>query len=108
MDETRFFVDLGILFLAALGGAAVAQLLRQPLIVGYVLAGIVVGPFTPGPTIADSHFVSLFAEVGVILLAKVGMDHGIVTRPVYDAILGTSLVTILMNALTFRHYRLPA
>jgi CPA2 family monovalent cation:H+ antiporter-2 len=42
------------------------------------------------------------------ILAKVGMEHGIVTRPVYDAILGTSLVTILMNALTFRHYRLPA
>jgi hypothetical protein len=34
MDETRFFLDLGILFLAALGGAAAAQLVRQPLIVG--------------------------------------------------------------------------
>ena len=78
MDETRFFVDLGILFLAALGGAAAAQLLRQPLIVGYVLAGIVVGPFTPGPTIADSHFVSLFAEIGVILLMfSIGMEFSL-------------------------------
>lgn len=53
MHETRFFLDFGLLFLAAAGGAAVAQLLRQPLIVGYVAAGIVVGPFTrdpPSPT----------------------------------------------------------
>ena len=36
------------------------------------------------------------------LLGKAGLEHGVVTRTVYDAILGTSLVTILINALTFR------
>jgi CPA2 family monovalent cation:H+ antiporter-2 len=102
MDETRFFVDLGILFLAALGGAALAQLLRQPLIVGYVLAGIVVGPFTPGPTIADSHFVGLFAEVGVILLMfSIGMEFSLgallaVGRvALIGAPVGIALVTLL-------------
>lgn len=30
------------------------------------------------------------------------------TRPVYDAILGTSLATILITALIFPHYRTPA
>jgi CPA2 family monovalent cation:H+ antiporter-2 len=68
VDETRFLADLGLLFLAAFGGAAVAQLLRQPLIVGYVLGGIVVGPFTPGPTIENVHTFEQFAEIGVILL----------------------------------------
>src|SRR5262249_2320247 len=33
-----------------------------------VLGGILIGPFTPGPTISDLHFLELLAEVGVILL----------------------------------------
>ena len=78
MHETRFFLDYGLLFLAAAGGAAVAQLLRQPLIVGYVAAGIVVGPFTPGPTIADPHPFEQFAELGVILLMfSIGVEFSL-------------------------------
>lgn len=68
MNENEFFIDLGLLFIAALGGAILAQLLRQPLIVGYVVAGMVIGPFTPGPTIANPHPFEQFAEIGVILL----------------------------------------
>src|SRR3989304_5358576 len=49
MDEPQLFVDLGLLLLAALGGGLLAQVLRQPLIVGDVLAGILVGPFPPRP-----------------------------------------------------------
>ena len=78
MHETRFFLDFGLLFLAAAGGAAVAQLLRQPLIVGYVAAGIVVGPFTPGPTIADPHPFEQVAELGVILLMfSIGVEFSL-------------------------------
>src|SRR5690606_11832870 len=40
---------------------------RLPPIVGYLLAGIVVGPFTPGVT-ADAGLASELAEIGVILL----------------------------------------
>jgi len=49
--ETRFITDLGLLFLAALGGGLLAQAVHQPLIVGYILAGVLIGPFTPGPTL---------------------------------------------------------
>jgi monovalent cation:H+ antiporter-2, CPA2 family len=78
VHETRFFLDFGLLFLAAAGGAAVAQLLRQPLIVGYVAAGILVGPFTPGPTIADPHPFEQFAELGVILLMfSIGIEFSL-------------------------------
>ena len=38
------------------------------------------------------------------ILGKVGLDHGLVARPVYEAILATSLVTILLNALVFRRH----
>ena len=54
---------LGLAFL--FGFAAVR--LRLPPLVGYLVAGIVVGPFTPG-YVADSGLASQLAEVGVILL----------------------------------------
>jgi CPA2 family monovalent cation:H+ antiporter-2 len=43
------------------------QRLRLSPIVGYLLAGVLVGPFTPG-FVADSHIAEQFAELGVILL----------------------------------------
>ncbi len=52
---------------AALGLGFVAQRLHIAPIVGYVLAGILVGPFTPG-FVADRHVAEQFAEIGVILL----------------------------------------
>ena len=54
------------LTVAFLLGAA-AWKLRLPLIVGYLAAGIAVGPFTPG-YVADASIAIQLAEVGVILL----------------------------------------
>lgn len=45
----------------------VAQRLRLPLIAGYLMAGIVIGPFTPG-YVADQALAMELAELGVILL----------------------------------------
>jgi CPA2 family monovalent cation:H+ antiporter-2 len=65
--------DLGVLmtFAAGLAGALVlgylAHRLRLSPIVGYLLAGVVVGPFTPG-YVADRDVAQRFAEIGVILL----------------------------------------
>ncbi len=56
---------------AALGLALVAGLLavklRLPAIVGYLLAGVVIGPFTPG-YVADASIADQLAEIGVMLL----------------------------------------
>jgi CPA2 family monovalent cation:H+ antiporter-2 len=48
-------------------GGLLAVRLRLPPLVGYLLAGIVVGPFTPG-FVADAHLAPQLAEIGVILL----------------------------------------
>jgi CPA2 family monovalent cation:H+ antiporter-2 len=47
--------------------AAVAHRLKLPPLVGYLLAGIVIGPFTPG-YVADQNLAAQLAEIGVILL----------------------------------------
>jgi CPA2 family monovalent cation:H+ antiporter-2 len=65
--------DTELIFTLALGfglafvlGLAAARL-RLPPLVGYLLAGVVIGPFTPGVT-ADAGLAAQLAEVGVILL----------------------------------------
>jgi monovalent cation:H+ antiporter-2, CPA2 family len=55
----------GIVVAFALG--AVAQRIRLSPLVGYLLAGVLVGPFTPG-FVADQDLASQLAEIGVILL----------------------------------------
>ncbi|MDD3650823.1 YbaL family putative K(+) efflux transporter [Immundisolibacter sp.] len=56
---------IGLVF-AFIGGFAVSKL-RLPPLVGYLLAGVAVGPFTPG-FVADQQLASELAEIGVILL----------------------------------------
>ncbi len=96
--ETTFYRDLAYVFGAALLGGALARLLRQPLIVGYVLGGILIGPFTPGPTISEIHQFEVLAEIGVILLMySIGLEFSF--RELLDvkwvAILGAPLGILL-------------
>jgi monovalent cation:H+ antiporter-2, CPA2 family len=56
-------IGLGLAFVAGL----VARRLGLPPIVGYLLAGVAVGPFTPG-FVADPTLATELAEIGVVLL----------------------------------------
>jgi CPA2 family monovalent cation:H+ antiporter-2 len=60
--------DLVLVVLAGLAGGLVAHRLGQPLLIGYILGGLAVGPHLPGPTVSDIHNVELLAEIGVALL----------------------------------------
>ena len=65
--ELRFILDLGVAVALALVGGMLAVRLRQPPIVGYLVAGVVIGPFTPG-FVGDATQISELAELGVVLL----------------------------------------
>jgi monovalent cation:H+ antiporter-2, CPA2 family len=60
--------DIAIILVAALLGGLVAQRIGLPLILGYILAGVIVGPNTGGPTVGEVHNIELLAEIGVALL----------------------------------------
>lgn len=64
---TRLITTLVAALTLAFVFAAVAQRLRLPPLVGYLLAAIVIGPFTPG-YVADQNLANQLAEIGVILL----------------------------------------
>jgi len=64
--EPVFFRDLAYVLIAAVLGGALAWLARQPLVVGYVVGGMVISPLTPGPSIADSRHFEVFAEIAPV------------------------------------------
>ena len=68
-------IAVGLAF-AFIGGFAAVRVGLPP-IIGYLLAGVAIGPFTPG-YVADTHLASQLAEIGVMLLMfGVGMHFSI-------------------------------
>ncbi len=72
----HFFVrDLALILGTAAISTALFQRLKLPVIVGYLLAGMVVGPLTPWPLIHDPDTIRTLAELGVVLLLFcIGLD----------------------------------
>jgi monovalent cation:H+ antiporter-2, CPA2 family len=96
--QPNFYRDLAYVFVAATGGGLIARWLRQPLILGYVLGGILIGPFTPGPTVSDVHVLELLAEVGVILLMySIGIEFSLddLRKVKWTAVIGGPLGILL-------------
>ncbi len=67
-EAQEFLQTLTVVLCVAAVTTVVFQRLRQPVVLGYLLAGMLVGPYIPVPLIADSHIVAALAELGVILL----------------------------------------
>ncbi len=95
--------DIAIIITAGFLGGVVAQRLKQPLILGYIAAGIILGPVTGGRLISDPHDIELLAEIGVaLLLFALGIEFSLkelkVVRKV--ALVGATIQIILTVALT--------
>ena len=67
MHETELLATIAGGLTAAFIGGFIARRLGLPAIVGYLVAGMAVGPFTPG-FVADQNVATQLAELGVILL----------------------------------------
>jgi CPA2 family monovalent cation:H+ antiporter-2 len=67
MHELPLLINIAVALVAAFIGGSIARAVKLPAIVGYMLAGIVIGPFTPGYT-GDTNTISQLAELGVIFL----------------------------------------
>ncbi|MDY0039464.1 MAG: cation:proton antiporter [Desulforhabdus sp.] len=96
--------DIVIIVVAALIGGIAANWLRQPLILGYILAGVLVGPFTGGVTVSEVHEIELLAEIGVaLLLFALGLEFSLKElKPVRNiAIIGTPIQMLLTIAYGF-------
>ena len=68
MHDQSFLEALTIVLCTAGITTVLFQRLRQPVVLGYILAGLIVGPHVPIPLIADRAVVQTLSEVGVVLL----------------------------------------
>ncbi|MCK5913507.1 MAG: cation:proton antiporter, partial [Desulfuromusa sp.] len=89
--------DIIIIVVAALLGGLIAHKMRQPLLLGYILAGVLIGPFS-GELVSNSHDVEKLAEIGVaLLLFALGLEFSLRDlKPVkYVALIGAPIQILL-------------
>jgi len=67
-DAHEFLRSLTVVLAVAAITTVVFQRLRQPVVLGYIIAGLIVGPHVPIPLVADPGVVQTLSELGVILL----------------------------------------
>ena len=67
MHELPLIINITLALVVAFIGGMIARKIGLPTIVGYLLAGIAIGPFTPG-FVGDVETIQQFAELGVIFL----------------------------------------
>jgi len=91
-------MDLAIIMLVAAAMIVIAFKLKQPMVIGYIFAGMVIGPYTPPFTLVSSlETINILAEVGIImLLFVVGTEFPIAKLRAVGRI---SLVVALAEAL---------
>ena len=94
MEHSLIYRDIAMVFAGAFICGLLAWRLKQPILLGYVLAGLILSPLTPGPQIHDVGAFETMAEIGVILLMfSVGIEFSIpeLLKVKWVALLGAQL-----------------
>lgn len=106
MEEYAFLKDLTVVMIVAGLVTVVFHKLKQPAVLGYLLAGVIVGPNTPpGTYISDPGSIKTMAELGIIfLMFSVGLGFSLrkFMKVGAMAIVSAVLETILMVWLGFQ------
>ncbi len=68
MSGIEVIGDLGYLLLFSAAIGIIAYLLKQPLVLGFLVAGILIGPFGPFSLIKDTSMLNNFSDIAIVLL----------------------------------------
>jgi len=76
MHLPDLIADLGLILAAAGITTLIFKRIKQPIVLGYILAGVMVGPYLDFlPSVSDSKSINIWAEIGVIfLLFSLGLE----------------------------------
>ncbi len=114
VETAPLVLDVGAVLLVAATSGFAARKVGLPAIVGYLLTGLLVSPFTPG-FVADSNQIALLADIGVVLLLfevgieidlrRIKKEHGaLLWAAPAQVILGTLIGTVVFLALDIPLY----
>ena len=79
MPHLTFLQDLAVVMIVAAVVTVLFRQFKQPVVLGYILAGVIIGPHTPPfPLIADKHAIETLSELGVIfLMFSLGLEFSL-------------------------------
>lgn len=79
MEGVSFLQDLAVVMLVAAVVSLLFRWLKQPVVLGYLLAGFIIGPHTPPfPLVRDEETIRILAEIGVVfLMFSLGLDFSL-------------------------------
>jgi len=103
-DAHAFLQNLALVLCVAAVTTVLFHRLRQPVVFGYLLAGMIVGPYVPLPLAADENIIRTLSELGVILLMfSLGLEFSIrrVAKLATTSGLGALAETSLMFGLGY-------
>jgi monovalent cation:H+ antiporter-2, CPA2 family len=106
VSHGTFLADLALVLCVAAPISLLFKYLRQPAILGYLLAGVVVGPYTPVPLFVNAEQVAALSEFGVVfVMFSIGLEFSIGR---FVKVLPTSGLTALVqiSALAWAGYGL--
>jgi Kef-type K+ transport system membrane component KefB len=101
--ESSIFLQLAAVLAVAAGVSIVMRLLRQPLIIGYILSGIVCGPAALD-LIQNREAFDSFSQIGIALLLFIvglGLNVGVIKNTGKPVFLVFLLNTLLVGGLTY-------
>lgn len=111
--DTALLSDIEIIFIISIAVLFLCQRLRVPSIVGFLLAGILIGPSGLG-FVSDVHQVETLAEIGVILLLfTIGMEFSLarLVKIKKEVLLGGAfqvVLTVAAGAFVALQFDIPA
>jgi CPA2 family monovalent cation:H+ antiporter-2 len=100
MHAVTFLQDLAVVMIVAGLVTVIFHRLRQPVVLGYIIAGVIIGPHTPPfPLVKDEETIRTLAELGVVLLMfSLGLEFslGKLRKVGATAVIAAILEIILM------------
>jgi CPA2 family monovalent cation:H+ antiporter-2 len=94
MHEIGFLRDLAMVMIVAGATTVLFQRLRQPVLLGYILAGVLIGPHTPGVLVGDQRTTDDISNLGVVLLMfTLGLEFSV--RKLREVGMGVLMVAVI-------------
>src|SRR5665648_231436 len=106
--EIQVITDLAVVMVIASVVAFIFYKLKQPLIIGYLIAGILISPYTLN-LVQNVDFINVFAEIGVVLLLfTIGLEFPLrKLRAIGRVVIGVSAIEIALMPVSYTHLTLP-